>query len=519
MAASLTRLKARPSISDFGSTILIKISVDSEENMSENDKESETKDDLSASVESESSKDEIVSPKRSRIPAYAAGAVISLLLIAGVSWWFYSRRFEKTDDASVQGNISLIRPQIISHVEKLYVRENQFVKKGDLLIELDAREAEADFEKAQAFLKVATAKKSKAVATYDLTRKTTRADLTQASSNLSSAQDNVEQTRLAADSKLNSVEQAKNQTRTAEANLRQVEAQIPAAEATLEQVKAQVPAADTKLENAAADYERSQELFKQGDLSRQDLERDNRLLNDAKAGKISAQKQVDIAQSQLNTLLRQVDVEKSRLNETKNGILAAENNYRQSLSQINLASSQVGESKGKLLSADVLPEQNAIGESDVQTVEAEVAQAQAALGQAALALSYTKIYAPQDGYVSKQAVIEGDLVQPNQALMSISLPGIWIIANFKETQIERIEIGLPVEISVDAYPNTTFRGKVESFQSGTGSRFSVLPSENASGNFVKVVQRIQVKIVFDSLPEDKYLLVPGMSAVPKIIVK
>ena len=103
--------------------------------------------------------------------------------------------------------------------------------------------------------------------------------------------------------------------------------------------------------------------------------------------------------------------------------------------------------------------------------------------------------------------------------MSISLPGIWVIANFKETQIERIKVGQTVDIYTDAYPNTTFHGTVESFQIGTGSRFSVLPSENASGNFVKVVQRIPVKIVFDEMPESKYLLVPGMSVTPRVNVK
>lgn len=489
--------------------------------MSVNDKDSEIKDapPLAPTEPEIVVEEKIVPPKRSRTPIYVVGAIIALLLVGGGAWWFYSRRFEKTDNASIQGNISLIRPQINSHIEKIHVKENQFVKKGDLLMELDAREAAANFEKAQAFLQMATARKAKAVADFSLTRKMTRADLTQASSNLSSAQNNVEQTRLAADSRLNSVDQAKNQTLTAEANLRQVKAQIPAAEAALEQSKAQAPAAQTKLDNAAEEYKRSQALFDHGDISKQDLERDNRELSDAQANKISAFKQIDISAAQLNTLLRQVEVEESRLNETKNGILAAENNYRQSLSQIDIAASQVGESEGKVQSADVLPERNAIRDSELQTIEAELAQSQAALGQAALELSYTKIYAPQDGYVSKQAAIEGDLVEPNQALMSISLPGIWIIANFKETQIERIEAGQPVDIYVDAYPNTTFRGRVESFQSGTGSRFSVLPSENASGNFVKVVQRIQVKIVFDNLPAEKYLLVPGMSVVPKVIVQ
>ena len=478
----------------------------------------ETVDSLSAS-DSQKETDGPMPLRRSRLPIYVVSGIIGVLLIAGLAWWLYSRRFEKTDDAHIEGNISLISPQISSHVEKIYVKENQLVKKGDLLIEFDAREAEANLEKANAALKTAIAKRSRSLANSDLTRKTTRADLTQASSSLSTAQNNVQQTRLASDSKLNSVEMAKNQSKTADANVRQMAAQIPAAEATLDQAKAQVPAAEAALDNATADYARSRQLSEHGDISKQDLERDYRRLSEARAAKTSAQKQVDIAQSHLNSLRGQVEVEKSRLDETKNGIAAAENNYRQSLSQINIAASQADESKGKLFGADVMPEQRAIAESEIQTAEAEVAQAEAAKAQADLEHSYTKIYAPQDGYVSKPTVVEGQLVQPDQTLMSISLPGIWVIANFKETQIERIKVGQTVDIYTDAYPNTTFHGTVESFQIGTGSRFSVLPSENASGNFVKVVQRIPVKIVFDEMPENKYLLVPGMSVTPRVNVR
>lgn len=488
--------------------------------MSRENEEFEVEESAPVSSETETmTETETESPKRSRMPIYVVSAIVGLCLIVGAAWWLYARQFEKTDDAFIEGNISLVTPKIGSHVQKIHVEENQFVKKGDLLVELDSREAEAKLEQARALLQTALARKAKAVANYELARKTTRADLTQATSSLASAKNNVEQTRIASDAKLNSVEQAKNQAKTAEATLLQVQSQVAAAEADIERAKAQIPAAQTKLENAQTEYRRSEQLFASGDLSRQDLERDNRELSDARANLISVQKQADIAQAQVNSLLRQVEVERSRVNEAKNGITAAENNYRQSLSQINIAASQADESKGKLLEADVLPEQMAINDSEIQTAESEVAQAQAAAGQAELELSYTKIYAPQDGYVSQKTVVEGQLVQPDQALMSISLPGIWVIANFKETQIERMKVGQAVDIYVDAYPNMVFRGRVESFQVGTGSRFSVLPAENATGNFVKVVQRIPVKIVFEELPNEKILLAPGMSVVPKVHVK
>ena len=174
----------------------------------------ETEIEETAPVSSETEKTietETESPKRSRLPIYVVSGIVGLCLIIGAGWWLYARQFEKTDDAFIEGNISLISPKIGSHVQKIHVGENQFVKKGDLLIELDSREAEAKLEQARAMLQTATARKSKATANYELARKTTRADLTQATSSLASAQNNIEQTRLASDSKLNSVEQAKNQ--------------------------------------------------------------------------------------------------------------------------------------------------------------------------------------------------------------------------------------------------------------------------------------------------------------------
>lgn len=458
-------------------------------------------------------------PKRSRMPIYVVGGIVALFLIGGLSYWIYSRQFEKTDDAFIEGNISFINSKVASHVGKVHVQENQFVKKGDLLVELDAREFEAKFLQAQALLKTGEAKRAKALANYDLTKKTSRSEISQASSSVSTAQNNIEQTRIASDTKLSSIEQAKLRARTAESTFYQVQSQIPAAEASLEQAKAQIPAAETRLENAEAEYNRSLQLFKGGDLSKQDLERDNRILSEARANKITADKQVDISKAQLSALKNQAEVEKARSDEAKNFIATAENDYRQSLSQVNVASSQADEAKGKLLGANVLPEQIAIGESEILTVEAEIAQAQAALNQAQLELDNTKIYAPQDGFVSRKSVVEGQLVQTDQPLMSISLPGIWVIANYKETQIERMKVGQQVDVFVDAYPSTVFKGRVESFQVGTGSRFSVLPAENASGNFVKVVQRIPVKIVFENPPDEKYLLVPGMSVVPRVRVK
>jgi len=156
----------------------------------------------------------------------------------------------------------------------------------------------------------------------------------------------------------------------------------------------------------------------------------------------------------------------------------------------------------------------ATSDSSKAAVEAD----EAAVEQAELNLSYTKITAPSDGYVTKQAVTSGDYVQVGQALMSIVPPRVWVIANFKETQLRNMRPGQPVDISVDAYPNLKLRGRVDSIQAGSGAAFSLLPPENATGNYVKVVQRVPVKIVLDERQELQRVLGPGMSVVPTVAV-
>ncbi len=457
---------------------------------------------------------------RSRVPIYVIGGIIAVCLILGLSWWLYSRQFATTDDAFIEGNITIVSPKISAHVAKVYVTENQFVKKGDLLIELDAQESEIKLAQAKAALQTAIANRGKAEANVSLTHLTGNADLSQAKSNLQTAKTDIEQNRFASSSKQNAIEQARRQTITAEANLKQFQAQIPAANAGIEQAKAQVSAAKSKSETARLEYERDKKLFDGGIVSRQKLEQSNKELSAAQADFVSAQKQVEIAQAQLNALNRQVEVASARLDEVKGNIASAENDYRQSLAQLNVVSSQADESAGRLQGAQNLPAQDAVGRSDVDIAAAQIEQAQTLINQAEAELGFTKIYAPQDGYISRKSVQEGQLVQAEQALLTVTQGGIWIVANYKETQIEKIKIGQPVDIYVDAYPSATFHGKVEGFQAGTGSRFSVLPGENSTGNFVKVVQRIPVKIVFDEIPDSqKYLLVPGMSVVPKVHVK
>jgi membrane fusion protein (multidrug efflux system) len=198
----------------------------------------------------------------------------------------------------------------------------------------------------------------------------------------------------------------------------------------------------------------------------------------------------------------------------------AENKVRQAKAQAAARKAQLEQANARLASARSAPAQVAQSTSRAEEAKADAAKARAEVDQAALNLSYTRIYTPAAGYVTHKNIEPGVFVQVGQSLMAIVSPEVWVTANFKETQLTHMRQGQPVEISVDAFPDQTFHGKVDSVQRGTGSRFSLLPPENATGNFVKVVQRIPVKIVFDH-PEGlaAFRLVPGMSVIPQVNIK
>jgi membrane fusion protein (multidrug efflux system) len=319
--------------------------------------------------------------------------------VAGVRYWQYARQYESTDDAFIQGHIVQISPKVSAQVTRVLIDDNQEVKQGDLLIELDPR----DFQVA--------------------------------------------------------LEQVQTNEAAARGRLQQGQAQLAVAKANVAQAQAQVVVAEAKGVNAQADLQRYQSVPSNA-VSRQ---------------------QVDSAIASARTAKAQVDAARQ---------------------QVSANQAQV-----------------AVAQSQITTDEAEVQQAQAQVHQAQLNLSYTKIYAPDDGRVTQKHVEPGDYAQTGQALFALVPHDVWVVANFKETQLTDMRSGQPAEIEVDAYPNRTFKGHVDSFQMGTGAAFSLLPPENATGNYVKVVQRVPVKIVFDEPPESVHLLAPGMSVVPEVKVR
>jgi membrane fusion protein (multidrug efflux system) len=192
----------------------------------------------------------------------------------------------------------------------------------------------------------------------------------------------------------------------------------------------------------------------------------------------------------------------------------------QSDSGLKIAQGQMEEAEAQVHQAELVPEDIAQAEAQVKQLEGQRLQAEASLAQAELNLSYTRVVAPHDGWVTKRNVEQGALVQPGTLVMALVEPEVWVTANYKESELTRMRPGQRVEIRIDAYPDLRLEGHVDSVQLGTGSRFTAFPAENATGNFVKIVQRVPVKIVIDKgLDPNAPPLPLGMSVIPTVYFK
>ncbi len=262
----------------------------------------------------------------------------------------------------------------------------------------------------------------------------------------------------------------------------EAQAQVGFAKATREQAQAEIMAVEAKYGQASQDLKRYQQMAQSNTISPQQMDH-----------AVTAER---MAAAEQKAARSKVETQQSMLKRAEAALKASEDNVHQAQAQVAARQAQAEESK------------------------ADVEKSQAEVEQAALNLSYAQIHAPIDGYVTRKSVDPGTYVQQGQSLMAIVSPQVWVTANFKETQLTHMRPGQPATISVDTYPDATLHGRVDSIQRGTGSRFSLLPPENATGNFVKVVQRIPVKIVFDRPQElAKYVLVPGMSVIPEVNIK
>ncbi len=344
-------------------------------------------------------------PKR-RWPLFILAAVVLLAIIGGVAYWLLTRGQESTDDAYTDGNAIAYAAQVAGYVTELNINDNTFVHKGDLLLKIDPRN-------------------------YIAARDQAVANLALAKAQLSSAQVDLEITRVRAP-------------------------------ATLEQAKAQLTQAKANQANAELDYRRQRSV-------------------DPRA---TTQTNIDQATAQ----------------------------YRANNAAVNSAQAQVDV-------ADLVQQTIQASEDTVKERQAQVQQAEANLETADVNLSYTELRAPQDGYITRRNVDLGTFIQAGQQVFYIVTPQVWITANFKETQLADIRPGQPVSITVDAYPNLHLQGHVGSIQQGSGARFSAFPAENATGNFVKIVRRVPVKILIDSGLENDHGLPLGISVDPTVTTR
>jgi membrane fusion protein, multidrug efflux system len=421
----------------------------------------------------------------------AAAGLLVVAALVGVPYYNYAVSHEWTDDAFIEGHVIQISSKAAGHVAQVYVTDNQEVKRGDLLAEIDRREYVARLAQTRATLQAAIARQQAAQAAVALTHVTADAGVQQASSG-------VELTQAA-------VQTARAQVGTARSRLEETRAQVETALAHAAETRAQILAAEAEAVRAGADVKRLQELARRDQISRQELDQ--------------AIATARTANAQLEAARKKATASEAQVAEARAAQRTAAESLRQAESQVTEAQARVGEALGRLASAGAAPHQVAVSRAQADIADAEVEQARAAVEQAAIELSSTKIFAPESGRVTRKSVEGGAYVHVGQALMAIVPHDVWVVANFMETQLTDMRPGQPVEITVDAYPARHFRGRVDSIQAGTGARFSLLPPENATGNFVKVVQRVPVKIVFDESPSLDHLLRPGMSVVPVVKVK
>ncbi len=391
------------------------------------------------------------SHSRTSSPGFRIAIVIGIivLLVVGFFIYRYLTSYESTDDAQIDGYINSISSRVSGHVIKLAIRDNQYVQAGTLLVALDPTDYQVAYNRAKANFEDAEAAALAAGVTVPVTDVNT-------SSQVSSAQADIESAR----------------------------AGILAAKQQYEAAKAELQEAEANNFKAQNDLERYRQLISKQEISQQQMDTATAAAKasaasvaGAKAGADAAQQQVTAAQSKL---------------------VQAEAAWRY---------------------ANTAPRQMQISRARAAQAEAQVQRTKQELDQADLNLQYTKIIAPVIGEVSNRTVEVGQNVSPGQELMKlIQLDDVWITANFKETQLKNMRVGQRVTISVDAN-GREYKGHVDSIAGASGARFSLLPPENATGNYVKVVQRIPVKIVLDPGENNDHQLRPGMSVEPKVWIR
>ena len=393
--------------------------------------------------------DEIAQPNTRRRVIIAV--VVALLVLVAAGLWWHSTYTEDTDDAQINGHLIQVSARVAGQVAKVYVEENQLVKAGDVIAELDPSDYKVAVENAEAALASAQANAAAASVNVPITTVNTGSNLRSADANVSGSQ----------------------------AGVGQAEKQLDAAHARVTQAQANY----TK---AQADLERYKPLVEKDVISKQ-----------------------------------QFDAAVAAADATKAAVADARANEQAAVDGVKVAMEREAQAQAGLKYAQTGPEQVVAQSARAKQAEAQVQQAQAQLDMAKLNLSYTRIVAPTAGIITRKSVEINQNVAPGQnLLMLVSLEGLWVTANFKETQLRHMSAGQAVEIEVDS-TGKTYHGKVTQIGGATGSVLSLFPPENATGNYVKVVQRVPVRIDFNDLAgeDPNHELRPGLSVEPKVRVK
>ena len=419
--------------------------------------------------------------QRSRARVAVLGAVVIVLIAAivyGAYLWHYSTMHVSTDDAFIHGHIAPVSARVAGTVSDVLIRDNQDVTVGEVLVKLDRRDPEVALAQAEASVAASRAELQNALVNVPLTDKSTLSLLQEAGASLAA----VSHASLATEHDL---EQKRNDAAAKQAA-------ASAAEAALQ-------AAQSDFERAKLDRDRSSELFAKQLVSRQD---------------------VDHAEAAYKNAQAMLELSRHKVTQAREDARQAAAGVRSQEAAVAQARERVAQSRATVANAESQRQQVAMREAQVAAAKSRLELAVANLRQAQLNLEYTVIKAPITGRVTKRTVEPGQVVAVGQPLMSVvNLDSVWVLANYKETQLTQVRPGQNTVIHVDMYPGKEFRGKVESIQGGSGAVFSLLPPENATGNYVKVVQRIPVKILLEPGQNAEHLLVPGMSVVPTIALR
>jgi membrane fusion protein (multidrug efflux system) len=402
----------------------------------------------------------LANPKVRRL--LVLGGVVLVAAVVGL--FLYYRNRESTDDAQVDGHITPVASKIYGRVGEVLVDDNQAVKAGQVLVRIDPRDYQASLDQAKAALALA------------------ESDAQSAGVDVPRTRENVASGTSSADAQL---------AATAADLIRAQVTYVQARTADLAWAQANIDKSRANAELAQADLARYKPLMEKGEISKQ---------------------QFDAAQAN-------ADATASALRADQEKLAQAERSVEIAKAQLLAAEARVNQAKAGVAAAHADIKQITMRTADAQGKVAKVQQARAVLAAAELNLSYTEIIAPVDGVATHKQVEPGQIVQQGQGLLVVvPLQNVWVTANFKETQLKKMKPGQKADVHVDTY-GKTFSGHVDSIAGATGAVLSLLPPENATGNYVKVVQRIPVKIVLDPIPPEKAILRPGMNVDATVITK